>query len=68
MKIVEPRYYQEAIKVPHWREATALPLGKNPINYKGFYKMKYKLDGMIERFKSRLMVHGDHQLQLFNFH
>ena len=44
-----------------------LPLGKKLTNCKWVCKEKYKYDDTIERFKARLGVRGDHQLEGFDF-
>jgi len=44
-----------------------LPPGKKPISCKWVYKVKYKSDGTIERFKARFIIRGDHQLEGFDF-
>ena len=45
-----------------------LPAEKKPINCKWVYRVKYKSDGSIERYKARLIVRGDHQVKGFDFH
>lgn len=70
----KPRSYQEAAKIAHWQKAmqlqlaalevnhtwslVPLPPGKTPIGYRWVYKVKYKPDGSVERYKARLMAKG----------
>ena len=44
-----------------------LPLGKKPINYRWLYKVKYNSDGNIERYKARLVIWGDKQVEGFDY-
>ena len=37
---------------------TPLPPNKHPIGYKWVYKIKYKVDGFIKRYKARLITKG----------
>jgi Reverse transcriptase (RNA-dependent DNA polymerase) len=68
----EPSTYHQAIKDPNWRRAMeeeikalehnktwtweSLPEGKKPIGCKWVFKIKYKPDGSIERYKARLVA------------
>lgn len=44
-----------------------LPPGKKPIGNKWVYKIKHREDGIIERFKERLVVRGDTQLEVIDY-
>ena len=44
-----------------------LPPGKNPINCKWVFRVKYKADGSIERYKVRLVIRGDEQVEGFEY-
>ncbi|XP_019435327.1 PREDICTED: uncharacterized protein LOC109341811 [Lupinus angustifolius] len=70
----EPRTYAQAIKDPKWQEAThkelqalesnktwiltSLPHVKKVIGCKWVFKIKYRSDGNIERYKTRLVAKG----------
>ncbi|GJU43423.1 putative RNA-directed DNA polymerase [Tanacetum coccineum] len=71
-KIFEPSNYKEAIKDNNWVEAmnneieafnrnqtweiTDLPKGRRPIGYKWIFKINYKSNREIERYKARLVA------------
>jgi hypothetical protein len=74
----EPRDYQEALRIPHWRaamEAKFLDLQNNGtwklippissinlIDSRCIFKVKLHSDGSIERYKARLVAKGHKQL------
>lgn len=71
---VEPTSYSQAIKSDCWRRAiqaelqalianqtwilTALPKGKTSIGCKWVFKIKYKADCSVERYKASLVAKG----------
>ncbi|GJY74958.1 ribonuclease H-like domain-containing protein, partial [Tanacetum coccineum] len=71
-KSVEPTSYEEALKDVNWVNAmneemnalyenktwvmTELPQDRNPIGCKWVFKIKYKSNGEVERYKARLMA------------
>ncbi|XP_074305457.1 uncharacterized protein LOC141640647 [Silene latifolia] len=81
---IEPKNYHEAATKLEWRQAMAaeinalekngtwkvvnLPNGKRPIGCRWVYKIKYKADGSIERYKSRLVAQGYIQVEGVDYH
>jgi hypothetical protein len=82
--IVEPKFFHQAIKHSHWRDAmdaeikalelnntwvlVDLPYDKHPIGCKWIYKIKHKSDGSIERYKARLVAKGYNQCEGIDYH
>ncbi|KAG7536483.1 GAG-pre-integrase domain [Arabidopsis suecica] len=76
---VEPKNFKEAVQVKVWNDAmfkevdaleinktwdiVDLPPGKVAIGSQWVYKTKYNADGTIERYKARLVVQGNKQVE-----
>lgn len=76
---IESRNFTEAMQDVGWREAMQkeiralednetwvmeeLPLGKKALGCKWVYKIKYHADGTVERYKARLIIFGNHQVE-----
>ena len=72
--IMEPKFYHQVAQDAKWREAmatkisaleanhtwtlTPLPLNKRPIGCKWVYKVKYRSNGTMERYKARSVAKG----------
>ncbi|GAA0158980.1 transmembrane signal receptor [Lithospermum erythrorhizon] len=79
----EPRSFKEAMKFPQWHEAmkkeiealednrtwsvVQLPEGKKALGTQWVYKVKYNSDASVERFKTRLVVFCNHQVEGINY-
>ena len=50
-----------ALEANHTWVLTSLPPGKHPIGFKWVYKLKFKSDGSIERYKACLVAKGYNQ-------
>ena len=76
---VEPRNFRQACHSESWRKAmraeidalekngtwtlVPAPRHKKPLGSKWVYKIKRKSDGSIERYKARLVIFGNHQVE-----
>lgn len=81
--VQEPSNYKEAKGDARWVEAMKkeiealekndtweivdFPVGKRPIGCKWVFKVKLKADGTIDRYKSRLVAKGYHQIEGIDF-
>lgn len=79
-----PKSFNKAMQDPNWKEAMQkeikalesnetwfleeLPKGKKAIDSKWVYKLKYKPNGEIERYKARLVARGFAQMEGVDFH
>ena len=48
----------QALEQNHTWELTSLPLGKTPIGCKWVYRIKFKSNGTVDRYKTRLVAKG----------
>ncbi|CAA7039177.1 unnamed protein product [Microthlaspi erraticum] len=75
----EPKHFKDAVRIKVWNNAMRtevdaleqkrtwdicdLPPGKEALGCLWVYKTKYNSDGTIERYKARLVVQGNHQVE-----
>lgn len=58
----------QALQDNHTWEIVKLPKGEKPISCRWVYKVKYKADGSIERYKACLVAKGFTQKEGVDFH
>ncbi|CAM8890431.1 unnamed protein product [Rhodiola kirilowii] len=57
-----------ALEANHTWVITSLPEGKTIVDCKWVYKLKYKSDGSLERYKARLVARGFTQVEGLDYH
>ncbi len=83
LNIVEPSNFHEASKSCEWKEAmkeeyesiiknitwdlVKIPRGKQPIGCRWLFKLKFKADGFIDKYKARLAANGYSQKEGIDF-
>lgn len=56
-----------ALVTTHTWDVVTLPFGKVPIGCKWIYRIKYNLDGSVERYKVRLVANGYTQQESLDY-